>query len=241
MAVRDHDNDQPGGSPGPATDRTGAPVLDPSPNVLDWVEAAIKRQDDLRFAESEHIREIIAIRSANEDKMRAAQDAHAHTRADYEEKLRDKESARIDAIRAVDVGAGNRAAEVGAQAAAALAAQLVATADASRASTAAAAAASVTSLSAALEPIQKDIRDLRDAQSRGQGGKEHVVEATSENRDAVLLEQARLQAGQSRMQLWGLVIAALLFAVSFYAITHHTAAGTPAPAVTVTVQATPTP
>ena len=154
---------------GQGVDSFGGPVFDPSANVLQLVDAESLRQDGLRQAESRHIREVRDLESRHIREI-------SEMRADYENKLRNAETARIDAIRAVDVGAVNRAAEVAATQAGALAAQLIATAEASRVQVAAAASASVTSLAAALEPIQKDIRDLRDAQSRGQGGKEQVVE-----------------------------------------------------------------
>jgi hypothetical protein len=143
-------------------DRYGGPVIDPTKNVIDKVEDAVKRQDDLREAESRHIREIGKIREE-------------HTLA-----MMKKESERIDAIRAVDTGNVARAAEASSAAAAALATQLVATAEQNRTQVASAAAAAVTSLSAALEPIQKDIRDLRDAQSRGQGGKDETIDVRAE-------------------------------------------------------------
>ena len=82
--------------PGLGVDYQGNPVVDPTKNVLDLVAAAIKRQDDLREAESRHVREIAGLR------------------AEYTAELRKAETARIDAIRAVDVGAVNRAAEVSA-------------------------------------------------------------------------------------------------------------------------------
>jgi hypothetical protein len=147
-----------GGEAGPAVDATGRPAVDPTRNVIAILEAAVQRQDDLREKDFAHLKEMATLRFQ------------------YEELLRTKETERIDAIRAVDVGAVNRAAEVAATQASALANQLIATAEASRVQVAAAASAAVTSLAAALEPIQKDIRDLRDAQSRGQGGKEQVVE-----------------------------------------------------------------
>jgi hypothetical protein len=145
-------------NPGPGVDRVGNPVDDPTKNVMDLVEAAIKRQDDLRAVEGQALRREVELR------------------AEYDEKLRRAETERIDAIRAVDVGAVNRAAEVAATVAATLAAQLAATAEASRVQVAAAAQASVTSLAAALEPIQKDIRDLRDSQNAIRGGKEQTGE-----------------------------------------------------------------
>jgi hypothetical protein len=121
---------------------------DPTKNVESLVAAAMLRQDDLRKAESVHVREIMILRS------------------EYDKELRAAETNRIDAIRAVDVGAVQRAAEVQAAQAGALAAQVVATADAFR-----------VSIAAALEPIQKDIRDLRDAQSGSRGAKEQIVES----------------------------------------------------------------
>jgi hypothetical protein len=41
---------EPAGNPGPAVDRQGNPVIDPTKNVLELVAAAIQRQDDLREA-----------------------------------------------------------------------------------------------------------------------------------------------------------------------------------------------
>lgn len=132
-------------------DAHGGPVVDPTQNVLDLVNAAIRRQDDLRAQAQDHIREVVALR------------------ADYEEKLRTAETARIDAIRAVDVGAVNRAAEVSTQQAQTLATQVATSAETLRTQVAAAAAAATVALSAALEPIQKDIQDLRRAQYEQQG------------------------------------------------------------------------
>lgn len=152
---------QPSG--GPAVDGQGIPVIDPTRNVLDLVSAAIQRQDDLRYAESHHIREIVALR------------------ADYDEKLRDAEASRIDAIRAVDVGAVNRAAEVATTQATTLAAQVSTSAETLRGQVAAAANAATIALAAALEPVQKDIADLRRAQYEAQGQKINVVDTQALN------------------------------------------------------------
>jgi len=137
--------------PGQGADGQGNPVIDPTKNVLDLVAAAISRQDDLRRAADQHVREI------------------ANLRAEYDAQLRTAETARIDAIRAVDVGAVNRAAEVSAQQATTLAAQVANSAEALRTQVAAAATAATVALAAALEPIQKDIADLRRAQYEAQG------------------------------------------------------------------------
>jgi hypothetical protein len=144
--------------PGIGVDAFGGPVIDPTTNVLNLVDAAIRRQDDLREADNRRLTEI------------------AELRAEYDEKLRRAETARIDAIRAVDVGAVNRAAEVSAQQAMTLAAQVATSAETLRAQVAAAATAAVTGLAAALEPIQKDIADLRKTQYEQAGQKAQVGE-----------------------------------------------------------------
>ena len=160
------------GSSGPATDASGHPVLDPTKNVLDLVNAAIRRQDELRAAESRHVREVIDIRAGLMSELRQA------------------ETARIDAIRAVDIGAVNRAAEVSAQQAQTLAAQVATSAETLRTQEQAAAPAATVALAAALEPIQKDIADLRRAQYEAQGQKTQVVESQSMSSTAIAIASA---------------------------------------------------
>ncbi len=154
-----------GGSLGPSTDRFNDPVIDPTKNVLDLVESAIQRQDDLRAAEAEHVREVIALRA----EIAAVRDQHA-------KELRAAEAARINAIREIDVGNVSRAAEVATTQAATLAAQVALSAETLRNQVAAAASAATVALAAALEPVQKDIADLRRAQYEAQGQKTQVVE-----------------------------------------------------------------
>jgi hypothetical protein len=173
-------------------DSSGGPVIDPSRNVLDLVEAAnlrqddlrrteFKRQDDLRGMESRHLRELL-----ERDRLHAAE-------------LRIAETARIDAIRAVDVGAVQRAAEVQQTQATALATQQATIAETLRTQVAAAATVQATALAAALEPIQKDIADLRRVQYETAGGKTQVVEQ-------------RATTGEGRSNV-GLVIAAVSIVV----------------------------
>jgi len=134
-------------APGLGVDAAGGPAIDPTKNVLDRIDIEMRRQDDLREMADRHTQYIIELRALH-----------------YEE-LRDLEAKRIDAIRAVDVGAVNRAAEVAATQANVLAAQLQATAEASR-----------VNLIQALEPIQKDIQDLRKAQYEIAGAKTQTGE-----------------------------------------------------------------
>lgn len=146
---------------GPAVDKAGNAAVDPTKNVLDLVSAAIARQDDLRDVTEKYTEKIASLRSY------------------YDDKLREAESKRIDAIRAVDVGNVQRAAEVQATQAATLAAQVTASAEALRTQVIAASTAATIALNAALDPIQKRIDDLTRAQYEAQGQKTQVVESDS--------------------------------------------------------------
>jgi len=147
-----------GASDGPAIDRTGTPVIDPTSNVSALVAAGLQRQDDLRMQATAHIHELLTLR------------------ADYEEKLRLAESKRIDAIRAVDVAAVAQAASVSATQATTLASQVAASAETLRTTVAASAVAAANALSAALAPIQTSIDALRAAQYQQQGQAAQKVE-----------------------------------------------------------------
>lgn len=155
--------------PGPGVDALGQPVIDPTKNVDALVEAAIKRQDDLREVAAAHLREL------------------AELRASYDRELREAESQRIDAIRAVDVEAVRQAAAVAATQATVLASQLAATAEAARTAVQAASTASDINLRTALEPIQKDIQDLRKAQYEAQGVRTQAVETMTGGRSTTLI------------------------------------------------------
>jgi hypothetical protein len=139
-------------SQGPATDSRNAPVIDPTKNVETLVAAEAQRQDDLRIAEGEHIREIIKM-----------QEAHAR-------ELRVAEAGRLDAIRAVDVSNFQQATAAAEARATTLAGQV-----------AAAASAQATSLANALEPIKADIADLRRSQYENVGQKTQVVETQAKS------------------------------------------------------------
>jgi len=140
-----------GPSQGPAVDRAGAPVVDPTDNVIALVRAGLERQDDLRRQESTHIHELLTLR------------------ADFDAQLRVAESRRIDAIRAVDVAAVAQAAQVSATQATTLATQVSASAETLRTTVAASALSAANNLNAALGPIQTAIDALRQAQYQQQG------------------------------------------------------------------------
>jgi len=167
-------------NPGPGVDAHGNPVIDPTKNVMNLVEASVARLDDLRELDARHRIEI--------DRLVANHLAQiGQLRADYGEKLRIAETQRIDAIRAVDVGAVQRAAEVAAAQAGTLANQVAQSAETLRTQVAAAAQASAVALAAALDPIQKSIDDLRRAQYEAQGQKTQVVEARGANSTTIAI------------------------------------------------------
>jgi hypothetical protein len=153
------------GEPGAATDSRGRAVLDPTKNVLDLVEAAIRRLDDLNDAWRSHYAERF------EDV-----DERITREFEYITELRKAEAQRIDAIRSVDVQALQQATSAAEIRATALATQVAASAEAMRSQVAAAAQAAESALKSALEPIQKDIQDLRRAQYEQQGQKAQVTE-----------------------------------------------------------------
>jgi len=152
-----------GGAPAP----TLAP--DPTSNVLNLVDAAIRRQDDLRKSDHDHMRETVRMQADFEETMR-------NTVQKYQEKLDNAESKRIDAIRMVDVSAVAAAATVQETRAGTLAGQVAQSADAMRVTVAATAQAAQEGLTRALDPIQKDIAELRKAQYEAMGQKAQVIE-----------------------------------------------------------------
>lgn len=171
--------------PGIGVDAHGGPVVDPTQNVLDLVAAAITRQDDLRDMEKAHLRELLTER----DRRITADNAAIHSipdmRAEYDRQLRDKESERIDAIRAVDAANVARTAEVQLAQAQALATQVATTADTLRTQVEATRMTTAAALATALAPITKSIEDLRAAQYAQQGEKSAMVDTRSTNQWSV--------------------------------------------------------
>jgi len=146
-------------SNGPSTDRHNNPVIDPTENVLNLVQAAVERLDDLRNVQVKHMTDMAQLR-----------DVHAR-------EMREKEAQRIDAIRAVDVAASQQASKDAEVRASALAAQVAAAAEAQRNQVAAAAQAAATALTQALVPIQSSISELTQRMYEQKGGKDQVSES----------------------------------------------------------------
>lgn len=159
----------------------------------------------------------------------------AKLRAEYEDRLSEKEAARIDAIRAVDVAASQQATKDAEVRASALAKQVSDSAEAMRNQVAAAATAAATSLGAALVPIQERLAELTRLQYEQQGQKAQVIESRASDADfaPIMAAIARLETSQSEgrgektqavetrarggsVGMWiGVGIAALGFSVTF--------------------------
>jgi hypothetical protein len=187
----------------------GAPPFDPSQNVLNLVEAGLKRQDDLRNSDARHAGEMREAARAYEVRLDAK-----------DEQIRVGEKERIDAIRSVDVGAATI-----------LAAQVAASAEALRGQVEASRQQIATAQAAELQPMKTAIEELRRAQYETQGKNTGAVETSSSVRDDLTLEtakiqaaqtteQLRIQSAQARMQLYALVLAAIIVALGLYAAFH---------------------
>jgi hypothetical protein len=214
------DDPVPGTGPGPGVDRYGRDVYDPSKNVDSLVNTAIQRQDDLRTAESRHLRELASIRAEYDRILRDNERGLADLRSTYDEKLALKETQRLDAIRAVDVATGTTAAQAAEARAATLAASQQASAEVLRNQLEQARITTAEALEARIAPLVKAVEDLRQAQYQQQGEKSSKVDTSASNRDDLAIEQSRIQAAQARMQMYALVIAAIVLALGLYGAFH---------------------
>jgi cobalamin biosynthesis Mg chelatase CobN len=179
--------------------------IDPTQNVMGLVAGQVKRLDDLAEANEQ----LAELREKRQDDLRSLEAQcvreMSEARAQFDEALRMKETQRIDAIRAVDVQAVQRAAEVSAVQATTLATQVQASAETLRTQVATTATAQTTALAAALEPIQKDISELRKTQYEQQGQKAAQVETRA----------TRAEDRGSSQWIIGLIIGIILAAVQF--------------------------
>lgn len=157
---------------GKGVDSTGGPVVDPTANVYALVAAETQRQNDLRAALEEriadggqHIRELLAL-----DRAHAAE-------------IRDLETKRLDAIRAVDQAQIQRAAEVQATAALALQAQVVTSAETVRTQQATFAQSFTDALTNAIKPLTDTLAVVQQQQNLQAGELAGQRIQVAENRD----------------------------------------------------------
>lgn len=154
----------------PTTYAAGVPdaKTDPTANVLDLVDAAVKRLNDLRAAE---VRRTDDLRKAERRRI----NEQMALRAKFDSKLREAEAKRIDAIRAVDVNAVSVASERANQQATVLANQVAASAETLRALVATTASSNAQQLSQITQQLTDRLAKLEQAQYEG-SGKQSVLD-----------------------------------------------------------------
>lgn len=194
-------------SQGPATDTHNRPVVDPTQNVMALVQAASRRQDDLRLASKElndakllHLKEISDLRAIHANELRQA------------------ESDRLDSIRQVDREDVNKTALAAQAAIATLAATAATTAETLRTQVATTAQAQQTSFQTAMGEVVKRISALELSSSEGKG-KQAVTDPalTALVEEVKHLAASRQQAtgGKTNMTLiGGLVMGAVVIITS---------------------------
>jgi hypothetical protein len=154
--------------------------FDPTANVLNLVDASIKRIDDLRAAESKRIddlrqleKELRILADKRIDDLMLAESRRVNEQAVmrdvFYEKQRDSEALRINAIRAVDVGAVATANERATQTANTLATQVSQTAETARSLVASSATSIAAAQSAFATAINERITNLEKLQNQNQG------------------------------------------------------------------------
>jgi hypothetical protein len=146
------------------TDTKSVVTTDPDPtlNVIALSEAANRRQDDLRIAESRRLDELHGAESYRVNELLSV-------RAEYDEKLRQAEAKRIDAIRAVDVNAVAVASQRASDQATVLATQVAQSAEALRALVATTAATVAQSQQQLANTLSARLTTLEQAQYEGAG------------------------------------------------------------------------
>lgn len=179
--------------PGPGVDAQGRSVIDPTVNVLNVVSSAVARLDD-----------IAAIRAGYEATIDSIRDKHDH-------ELRKAEAARIDAILKANADQVQRSAEVQAQTAITLAQQVVNSAEALRVQVEQTRIQNATALTAEVDPLKKDIADLRQVQYETAGGKVQSKESAVDSRSATgLMIAAGALASSVTLGIAGVAITLLL-------------------------------
>ena len=137
-------------------------IIDPTENVIALVKAETKRIDDLREAEAKRVD---ALRLAESQRVNEVM----QLRADHNKELIEKESKRMDAIRAVDVAAVAVANDKSVASAALLANAVQTTAETLRSLVAATATQVAESLTRLSEALTERIAKLEVSQSKSEG------------------------------------------------------------------------
>lgn len=201
------------------------PPFDPSKNVLDLVQAAIKRIDDINILDVKiidekfkHLGSVIDLQDRitklqaehNADNIRNNTD-EIKLRAEYQKELDEKESRRLDAIRAVDQAAVKNEADRAQQAVSTLATAQAATAETLRASVNTTATNIATQLDRTTAAIVERIASLEKAQYTG-AGRSTVADPQVEVLKAAV-EKLSIQQSQNAGKTEGIGVSGSVLAI----------------------------
>jgi len=185
-------------------------TFDPTLNVQALVEAAVGRIDDMMAAEARRVNE------ANNAERRRV-DEQLALRDDYAKQLREAESKRIDAIRAVDVAAVAVASERAAQSAQVLANQVSASAETLRtlvASTAVTVAQQLAQVSSQLsDRISQLEKSSYEGIGKGRLADPMQLELLAEVKAMKATQHVTTGAAGGQKEVWGWLAAAVGVAV----------------------------
>lgn len=185
-------------APGIGVDAQGGAVIDPTSNVLDLVEAAVQRQDDLRDA----ARDFVNAALKNQAKVAKLRAKYARDfgilKSDHMRELREAEGNRLNAIRMVDVQQRDTQAAQAADQIKALAANVTTVAETLRTSASQTASNLAEQAAASNEAINRRLVALEQASYEGRGKEKFADPAMAGivdemKRMAVALSEARIR------------------------------------------------
>jgi len=197
-------------------DAQGGPTIDPTKNVLDLVNAAVRRIDDMAVLRAqlslEQIRRV--------EQAQSFAESMAVLRSDHNREIRHMESDRVDKIRSVDVANAAATAAQLLSAVTTLATTAQATAETLRNQVAATAAAVASQTERVVNPIIERLALLEKSSNFGQGRAELANPALTD----AILEMRKISAGiyeragktEGMSDLWKMIVAGvgLLLALS---------------------------
>jgi len=167
---------------GQGVDSSGGPVIDPTANVYALVRAESRRQDDLREKNQAHMREILAERDAREREVIAHAKEIRNLETQHAKEMRVQEAERINAVRTVDVQASQQQAADAETRAATLAKTVTDSAEALRNQVIQSQVAATAYVNTSLEPLKKDVAEVRQWQFEQQGRGSANVETKQDQR-----------------------------------------------------------
>jgi hypothetical protein len=150
---------------GMGVDSSGGPVIDPTQNVLDLVEAAVQRLDDLSILRDKHFHDIISLEREHNKQIWTLQ------------------MDRLEAVRNVDVGAVSTAANTAEARATTLANQVAAAAEAMRVAAEATRMTFTDTLNSAIKPLADAISVIQQWMNQQTGQRAQVVEQRDTRQD----------------------------------------------------------